>query len=116
MREEGRRVLLSCEVLLIPNPPFSHLPASIHREGEGGETAGSFVGLFMGSCSKHMVFILCGRHRAKHRRWKDEYGLFCSQEGSVSGEMEVCEEVIFSFLKLQPQLKEGMDPDGLLCM
>ena len=32
------------------------------------------------------------------------------------GEMEVYKEVIFSFVKLQPQLKEGMGPDGLLCM
>lgn len=74
------------------------------------------MGLFMDSCSNHMVFILCGRHHAKHGRCKDEYSLFCSQEGSVSGEMEVCKEVIFSFLKLQPQLKEGVGPDGLLCM
>lgn len=68
MREEGEKVLLNCEVLLIPNPPFSHLPASICREGGGGIDCRVIVSLFMYSCSKHFVFILCDRHRAKHGR------------------------------------------------
>lgn len=84
MREEGGKVLLSCELLHILSLPFSHLLGSIHGEGVDSEIICEFVHVFI----QHtfIVWILCGRHCAKRRRQKDEKGPFCSQEGTVSGE------------------------------